>query len=76
MSLCIDVDRVTAVLLADGWHAVYAKSFDIDAYEFDHGGTNLGPGGAGATWTERRGNRPVTCVSCPLTAVLAVRHTS
>ena len=45
MSLCIDVDRVRAVLLADGWHDVATEgqcrlsqssisTFEIDAYEF------------------------------------------
>jgi hypothetical protein len=42
MSLAIDIDRVTAVLLADGWHIVdtmnqsgqIVSSFSTDAYEF------------------------------------------
>jgi hypothetical protein len=34
MSLAIDVDKVTHVLLADGWHAVKDASFSIDSYEF------------------------------------------
>jgi hypothetical protein len=34
VSLAIDVDTVTAVLLLDGWHKVSAKSFFIDSYEF------------------------------------------
>ena len=34
MSLAIDVDAVTAVLLADGWHEVADDSFSLDAYEF------------------------------------------
>ena len=39
MSLAIDTNRVTAVLLADGWHQVaklrdWESSFDIDSYEF------------------------------------------
>ena len=34
MSLAIDVDRVTAVLLVDGWHTVVADSFELDAYEY------------------------------------------
>lgn len=34
MSLSIDVDTVTAVLLADGWHTVVNGSFDLDAYEY------------------------------------------
>lgn len=34
MSLMIDIDNVTAVLLADGWHQVHGDSFDLDAYEY------------------------------------------
>lgn len=34
MSLAIDVDLVTHVLLADGWHTVANRSFTLDSYEF------------------------------------------
>jgi hypothetical protein len=34
MSLCIDVNAVSAVLLADGWHEVAHASFNLDAYEY------------------------------------------
>ena len=34
MSLAIDIDRVDAVLLADGWHEVVDFSFALDAYEY------------------------------------------
>ncbi|MGD9701985.1 MAG: hypothetical protein AB7Q42_04435 [Acidimicrobiia bacterium] len=34
MSLAIDVDTVSAVLLADGWHDVHDASFSLDSYEF------------------------------------------
>lgn len=34
MSLAIDVDKVTAVLLADSWHEVAAASFALDSYEY------------------------------------------
>lgn len=34
MSLTIDVDRVAAVLLGDGWHQVATRSFNIDSYEY------------------------------------------
>lgn len=40
MSLYIDVDTVTAVLLADGWHQVADASFNLDAYEFVWSGTD------------------------------------
>ncbi|OQB75657.1 MAG: hypothetical protein BWX92_02532 [Deltaproteobacteria bacterium ADurb.Bin135] len=32
MSLSININKVTDVLLADGWHKV--KSFDLDSYEY------------------------------------------
>jgi hypothetical protein len=34
MSLPIDVDNITHVLLADGWHEVHDASFGTDSYEF------------------------------------------
>ncbi len=34
MSLAIDVDKVTAVLLRDGWYVVTSDSFALDSYEF------------------------------------------
>ena len=46
MSLAIDVDKVCAVLLADGWHQVdwargrdgqWSSSFSYDAYEYTYG---------------------------------------
>jgi hypothetical protein len=78
MSLAIDVDLVTAVLLADGWHQVAPQSFNIDAYEFMNEGIALLGGGqereagvpaAGAVWTEKDRSQ----VYCPLTAVFAVK---
>lgn len=34
MSLYINPEEVTQVLLADGWHEVKKETFGIDAYEF------------------------------------------
>lgn len=34
MSLAIDIDRIEAVLLADGWHRIAPRSFELDAYEY------------------------------------------
>lgn len=79
----IDVDRVTAVLLADGWHEVENKSFVIGSYRF---GELIGtddqlnyedvttPDRNCASWSEEDewGCRDV--VSCPLTSILAVRE--
>jgi hypothetical protein len=36
MSLAIDVDCVTHVLLVDGWREVAAKSFTMAPYECGH----------------------------------------
>jgi hypothetical protein len=44
MSLAIDVDNITHVLLADGWHEVRDASFGTDSYEFVGGeGTGDSP---------------------------------
>ena len=76
MSLAINVDLVTHVLLADGWHTVHGDSFDLDAYEYMHeknpivkGGSVAGVPSTGAVWLESDGTR----IMCPLTSVLAVR---
>jgi hypothetical protein len=34
MSLAINIDAVSAVLLADGWHQVADASFLVDSYEY------------------------------------------
>jgi hypothetical protein len=85
MSLEIDINQVTQVLLADGWHKVdfsnNASSFSSDAYEFIqkhaegradevlHGGGQAGFCSTGATWQEKGAS-----YFCPLTAILAVRY--
>lgn len=77
MSLAINIETVTDVLLADGWHKVARGSFDLDAYEFMedgvlvHGGGQSGVCAKGVTWREAGRS---TVISCPRTAVLAVRH--
>ena len=81
MSLAIDVDRVCAVLLNDGWHPVENESFDIDAYEFVRnadgefarprlgGGQELLVPATGACWFEAG-----FYVYCPITSILAVKQ--
>ena len=85
MSLAINVDRVEAVLLADGWHEVSlneqnVSSFTLDAYDFIRrvegkdpivllSGVSVAGVLTGVSWLEK-GVR----VSCPLTAVLAVKE--
>ncbi len=82
MSLAIDIDRVTGVLLSDGWHRVIEHTFAMDAYEFVHGSNTshehilLGGGqdrftsALGAAWKNVGGD----WIACPLSAILAVRY--
>lgn len=87
MSLEINIQRVTAVLLADGWHAVDPGTFDLDAYEFMyphpnpdrddiyvHLGGKSGVCATGYTFTEATGEHGGQAVFGPLTAILAVRY--
>lgn len=79
MSLAIETDLVTRVLLADGWHDVEDKSFEIDSYEFmwlkGMGETPMLRGGQdglvpAAGYCFKRPNGHIVCG--PLTAILAV----
>lgn len=74
MSLPIDVDKVRAVLLADGWHKVEGGSFNLDSYEFFHGDRRIHGGGepgvcsVGFIFQSGAG-----ILAGPLAAILAVR---
>ena len=74
MSLGIQIDKVTAVLLADGWHDVRDQSFEIDAYEFLRGKEIRrqvsGISSTGATWLGTDDRQ----VYCPLENVIAVKY--
>ncbi|MFJ8935372.1 hypothetical protein ACIRL0_06585 [Streptomyces sp. NPDC102365] len=76
MSLYIDVDRVTQVLLADKWLPVADGSFNLDSYEFHyqdnllHGGGNSGVSSTGFVFKSTDGDY----VAGPLTAIKAVRY--
>ena len=88
MSLSIDTNAVTRVLLADGWHDVANESFDLDAYEFMWSGDDLRlsemPSDRRVQIVHRGGQSGVcdtgfsfrqadgSTISGPLTAVLAV----
>lgn len=76
MSLRIDIDKVTAVLLADGWHTVDDASFDCDAYEFMSGDGELvhGGGQSGVCATGFGFNSEDARIYGPLTAILAVKE--
>jgi hypothetical protein len=76
MSLAINPELITKILLADGWHEVEPNSLIIDAYEYVEDGVFLFGGSStnsltdtGASWREKDGTR----VDCPMTAILAVR---
>jgi hypothetical protein len=78
MSLLIDVDKVGAVLLADGWHEVADKSFNFDSYEFACRGETIHYGGesdvCGTGFSFREGDGMLGwSVTGPLTAILAVK---
>jgi len=76
MSLYIEVDKITRVLLSDGWYEVHNESFTLDSYEFGYGDEILHGGGqsrvcatgfAFLTDTKIR-------IAGPLTALLAVEE--
>ena len=79
MSRPIDIDRVAGVLLADGWHQVYPKTFDLGPYQFvvvaDHEESVLFDGGAGFGFSEEDGAGRLHRVSGPASSLLAVRYT-
>jgi hypothetical protein len=71
MSLYIDTEHVTRVLLADGWHE--ARSFELDSYEFASGEEVIHEGGQSgvcATGFQFISGGRVLCG--PMTAILAV----
>lgn len=81
MSLAIDVDAVTGVLLADGWHAVKGASFELDSYEYlwdREGGEQVilhggGQSGVCATGFGFRDAKQDAWLFGPLTSILAVK---
>ncbi|MDV6231942.1 hypothetical protein [Rhodococcus cercidiphylli] len=88
MSLFIDVDTITHVLLVDGWHEVKPGSFYTDSYEFvsevdDKGGFHTEVGGGAVPGVPHTGFQfedPFPAAGAgnlvvgPLTAILAVRR--
>lgn len=75
MSLALDVDNIRSVLLADGWHTVSGKSFDLDSYEYicngqlRHGGGQCEICAVGFVFQNERNE----LMAGPLTSVLAVK---
>lgn len=84
MSLYIDIDTVTSVLLADGqWYDVLDRSFDLDSYEMHHeqhvilgGGNVAGVPSTGFRFVTRGLNPDAIgsrrLIMGPLTAILAL----
>ena len=82
MSLAIDIDKTTRVLLADGWHTVDEHSFYIDSYEYlwhheghnspdlVHGGGSSGICAAGFGFLD---SETQELMFGPLTSILAVQ---
>jgi hypothetical protein len=77
MSLYIDTDKITEVLLTDGeWYEVEDGSFDLDSYEMHWDGRLVLPGGAvdGIPATGFTFKTPYEgYIYGPLTSVVAVR---
>ena len=82
MSLAINIDRISGVLLADGWEDVEVGTFTLDAYELvernDDGSSHMWhAGGAhgicsqGFRFECREGSG---VIAGPLTSILAVRY--
>jgi hypothetical protein len=79
MSLAIDVDEITHVLLADGWHEIEQGSFFLDSYEYVagvnyellHGG---GHSGICATGFRFRVRQSSFTTEGPLTSIIAIRR--
>lgn len=78
MSRPIDIDRVEAVLLADGWHQVFPETFDLGAYEFvqltGDDPSVLYEGGTGFGFSEQDGTTELRRITGPVSSVLAVRY--
>lgn len=84
MSLAIDPEAVTDVLLADGRHGVQDLDFSLDSYEFVepdgghvlHAGGDSGICATGFKFSEMvnmDGENYVVIVAGPLSSILAVR---
>lgn len=81
MSLAINPNKVTAILLADGWHPVAQGSLAFDAFEFVEDGYGSAQPRAESTGLEW--HEPINPLNpdssswtmfAPLNAVLAVRY--
>lgn len=85
MSLWIDIDKITQVLIGNEWHEVEPETFDLDSYEYMggehygddhclHGGGNSGVCATGFTFQPKGHSTSRICG--PLTAIQAVRSSA
>ncbi len=77
MSLYIDVEKVTAVLIAGQWYPVVGNSFGLDSYEFHYGDQVVHRGGqsdvCATGFAFQTDDRSTEWISGPLTAIQAVK---
>jgi hypothetical protein len=78
VSLRIDVDTVSAVLIAGSWYVVKDNSFDLDAYEYVEGGSLIFNGERASTLSSTGftfvDSQDVE-ICGPVTSIQAVRRT-
>jgi hypothetical protein len=82
MSLNVDIDLVEAVLLNDGWHKVFHRTFDIGSFEFTRVAEASGGdvalmhhGGVGFGFSEEDSNGRLRRFAGPISSLVAVRYT-
>jgi hypothetical protein len=72
----IDVERVTAVLLTDGWHYIQPRSFHVDPYAFISGETVVAKPQPGYFFAKiDQISREMQYFLGPLDCVMSVRFT-
>ena len=81
MSLAIQMNDVSEVLLSDGWHKVKMESFIIDHYEFMDGDADVHSSGDngicenGFSFSEASPDGVTFVTVCgPLTSILAIKE--
>jgi len=77
MSLAIEIDNVSAVLLSDGkWYSVHKASFFLDAYEFLQSADDeraINSGGIGFSFQCKAEKGEVEVISGPFASIEAVK---
>ncbi len=77
VSLDIDIEDVAEVLLADGWHVVHDRTFELDDFDFTLAGRRVhggGDSGVCATGFRFVTDEAGSWIAGPLTSILALRH--